>query len=109
MNIIKTLTHQYALSEQGAHDMLKACISCMFSNLVLIMPVGLLYFIVADLLQNGRIDSAHAMWYAILTAACVGLIILTTHIQYNATFFATYVERGMRRVSIADSLSFIPL
>lgn len=109
MNIIKTLKHQYALSEQGAHDMLKACISCMFSNLVLIMPVGLLYFIVADLLQNGRIDSAHAMWYAILTAACVGLIILTTHIQYNATFFATYVESGVRRVSIAERLRLLPL
>ena len=109
MNIIKTLKHQYALSEQGAHDMFKACISCMFSNLVLIMPVGLLYFIVADLLQNGRIDSAHAMWYAVLTAACVGLIILTTHIQYNATFFATYVESGVRRVSIAERLRLLPL
>lgn len=109
MNIIKTLKHQYALSEQGVHDMLKACISCMFSNLVLIMPVGLLYFIVADLLQNGRIDSAHAMWYAVLTAVCVGLIILTTHIQYNATFFATYVESGVRRVSIAERLRLLPL
>ncbi len=109
MNIIKTLKHQYALSEQGSHDMLKACISCMFSNLVLIMPVGLLYFIVADLLQNGRIDSTHAMWYAVLTAACVGLIILTTHIQYNATFFATYVESGVRRVSIAERLRLLPL
>ena len=109
MNIIKTLQHQYALSEQGARDMLKACISCTISNLVLIMPVGLLYFIVADLLDGGHISGERSAWYAILTAVCVLLIALTAYVQYNATFFATYVESGVRRVSIAERLRRLPL
>ena len=109
MNIIKTLQHQYALSEQGARDMLKACISCTVSDLVLIMPVGLLYFIVADLLDGGYISGEHSAWYAVLTVICVLLIAVTAYVQYNATFFATYVESGVRRVSIAERLRRLPL
>ena len=34
---------------------------------------------------------------------------LTYYIQYNATFFATYVESGVRRLSLAEKLRKIPL
>ncbi len=109
MNIIKTLQHKYALSERGARDMVKACISCTAADLVLIMPVGLLYFIVADLLHGGHISSERSAWYAVLTAVCLLFIALTTYIQYNATFFATYVESGVRRITIAERLRRLPL
>lgn len=109
MNIIKTLQHKYALSERGARDMVKACISCTAADLVLIMPVGLLYFIVADLLHGGHISGGRSAWYAVLTAVCLLFIALTTYIQYNATFFATYVESGVRRITIAERLRRLPL
>ena len=109
MNIIKTLQHKYALSERGARDRVKACISCTAADLVLIMPVGLLYFIVADLLHGGHISGGRSAWYAVLTAVCLLFIALTTYIQYNATFFATYVESGVRRITIAERLRRLPL
>ena len=109
MNIIKTLQHKYALSERGARDMVKACISCTAADLVLIMPVGLLYFIVADLLHGGHISGGRSAWSAVLTAVCLLFIALTTYIQYNATFFATYVESGVRRITIAERLRRLPL
>jgi len=109
MNIIKTLQHKYALSERGARDMVKACISCTAADLILIMPVGLLYFIVADLLHGGHISGERSAWYAVLTAVCLLFIALTTYIQYNATFFATYVESGVRRITIAERLRRLPL
>ena len=109
MNIIKTLQHKYALSERGARDMVKACISCTAADLVLIMPVGLLYFIVADLLHGGHINGGRSAWYAVLTVVCLLFIALTTYIQYNATFFATYVESGVRRITIAERLRRLPL
>uniref|UniRef100_UPI00373FD89A ABC transporter ATP-binding protein n=1 Tax=Prevotella phocaeensis TaxID=1776388 RepID=UPI00373FD89A len=107
--MIKTLQHKYALSERGARDMVKACISCTAADLILIMPVGLLYFIVADLLHGGHISGERSAWYAVLTAVCLLFIALTTYIQYNATFFATYVESGVRRITIAERLRRLPL
>ena len=89
--------------------MVKACISCTAADLILIMPVGLLYFIVADLLHGGHISGERSAWYAVLTAVCLLFIALTTYIQYNATFFATYVESGVRRITIAERLRRLPL
>ena len=40
---------------------------------------------------------------------CLVLIFLTTWFQYNATYFATYVESGVRRVTLAERLRQIPL
>lgn len=42
-NIIKTLQYKYALSESGAKDMVRAFAACTFSDLVLMIPAGLLY------------------------------------------------------------------
>ena len=37
------------------------------------------------------------------------LIAVTTYIQYNATFLSTYVESGVRRITLAEKLRKIPL
>lgn len=44
MNLKEKLIHRYALSKQGATDMIKAFISVTISDLVLMIPVSLLYF-----------------------------------------------------------------
>lgn len=44
--------HKYALSPQGASDMLKAFVSVTVSDLVLMIPVSLLYFIVKDYMEG---------------------------------------------------------
>ena len=40
---------------------------------------------------------------------CLCLIFLATYFQYNATYLATYVESGVRRISLAEQLRKIPL
>ena len=40
---------------------------------------------------------------------CIGLILFTTYLQYNATYFATYTESGVRRITLAERLRKIPL
>ena len=42
------LMHKYALSSRGAQDMIKAFISVTISDLILMIPVSLLYFLVKD-------------------------------------------------------------
>ena len=42
--MIKRLQKRYALSEQGAKDLVKGCLACVLQNLSFMFPVGLLYF-----------------------------------------------------------------
>lgn len=52
------LQHRYALSKEGARDMLKAFGACTASNIALMFPVGLLYRFVADLLSGVPVTEA---------------------------------------------------
>ena len=107
MKIKEKLMHKYALSPQGASDMLKAFVSVTVSDLVLMIPVSLLYFIVKDYME-GTLQGKGGFYIAgiIVTLA---LIAITTYIQYNATFLSTYVESGVRRITLAEKLRKIPL
>ena len=107
MTLREKLQHRYALSEKGAQDMIRAFISVTISDIVLMLPVGMLYMLVkyymADDL-NGR-----GGFFAIGCIACLILIAVTTYIQYNATFLNTYIESGVRRTTLAEKLRKIPL
>lgn len=106
--MIQRLQKRYALSEQGAKDLVKGCIACVVQNLSFMAPVSLLYALVRGLMAGGVQGSAAAL-YAAGCAACAALILLTTYWQYNATYFATYVESGVRRIALAERLRKIPL
>lgn len=108
MNLNERLQHKYALSKQGASDMIKAFMLVTLSDLVLMFPVGLLYYLVGDFL-NGTITGNRIPFYIIGSLVCLLLIALTTYFQYNATFFATYVESGIRRTTLAEKLRKLPM
>ena len=90
------LQHKYALSEKGAKDMIKAFVSVTCSDLVLMFPVWMLYFLVRDYLQGTM--AGRGVFYIVGCVLCLLLIALTTLVQYRATFLATYVESGVRRI-----------
>lgn len=106
--MIKKIQRKYALSKKGAKDLIKGCIACMFQNISFMFPVSLLYFLVSDLLY-GEIAGGRIVFYVIGCVLCVGLILLTTYFQYNATYLATYIESGVRRITLAERLRKIPL
>ena len=105
--MIEKIKHRYALSDQGAKQMIWACISVTLSNLVLMLPIALLYRLASYLLQ-GQLPE-NKSFFVIGIVVVVALIILTTYIQYKATFFSTYVESGIRRRSLAEKLRKLPL
>ena len=72
------LQHKYALSKQGATDMMYAFISATISNIVLMLPVGVLYCMVRDYMNNTLFGKA--LFYAIATVICLVLIAITTYI-----------------------------
>lgn len=106
--MIQKLQKKYALSEQGAKDLVQGCIACVAQNLTFLPPVGLLYLLVRDLMQGG-VAADRVLWYGIGCLICIGLIMAATWWQYNATYFATYRESGVRRISLAERLRKIPL
>lgn len=106
--MIQKLQKTFALSRQGAVDLIKGCIACMFQNLSFLFPVGLLYFLVGDLLGGGV--PAGKIWFYVLGCfVALALILLTTWFQYNCTYFATYIESGVRRITLAERLRQLPL
>ena len=58
--MITRIQKKFALSRQGAVDLIKGCIACMLQNLSLMLPVGLLYWLVSNLLNQTVIDSDRA-------------------------------------------------
>ena len=83
-------------------------INSILHNLSLMVPVVLLYNLISDLLDGG-IPEGKSTFYIVGLVIALGFIMLTYYIQYNATFFATYVESGVRRLSLAEKLRKIPL
>ncbi len=106
--MIERLQHKYALSRQGAKDMIKACVSVTVTNIVLMMTAGILYTLIKDLLE-GNLGKDRIPFYAIGSVIIMARIFITNYIQYNSTFFATYRESGVRRTMIAEKLRKLPL
>lgn len=105
--MIKGLERTFALSEKGARDLVKGFIACAVHNLTLFVPVSILYLLAADMLRNTL--AGRGMLYAVLCVISVALIMISYRWVYKATYFSTYVESGVRRVSLAEKLRKIPL
>ena len=106
--MIKTLQRRFALSRQGAVDLIKGCIACVVQDISFMLPVGLLYYFVIDAM-NGNLNGSRIAFYAVGSLVCLCLIFIATWFQYNATYLATYLESGVRRISLAEQLRKIPL
>lgn len=106
--MIEKLQRKYALSEQGAKDLVKGCIACAIQNISFMFPVGLLYYLMGDMM-NGGVHSDRIAFYIVGCVVALGLIMLATWFQYNATYFATYIESGVRRITLAEKLRKLPL
>ena len=105
--MLEKLKHRYALSDKGARQMVGAFFAVTLSNLVLMLPVALIYYLAKDLLQ-GQMPKAPIN----LGIACILILLLilgSTYLQYKATFFSTYVESGVRRRALAEKLRKLPL
>lgn len=104
--MLNKLMKRYALSKQGAVDFIKACIACILVDLSIMMPVSLLYYLVEDLINGNTLDITG---YVLKTIVCLILIVVTNYFKYNLTFFTTYKESGVRRISLAETLRKLPL
>lgn len=67
--MIRMLQRRFALSRQGAIDLIKGCLACVAQDIALMIPVGLLYFFVIDMM-NGAVDGKQIGLYGAGAAGC---------------------------------------
>ena len=106
--MIEKLQRRFALSRKGAMDVIKGSLFSALQNISFMLPVSLLYCLVRDMFNN-ELTSSQILFYVIGSTVCAVLIVICTAFQYNSTFLATYVETGVRRISLAEKLRKIPL
>lgn len=99
---------RYAMSRDGAKGFAGAVCACVVSDLVLMLPVSLLYFFTGDMLEN-KIDLGRIIFYIAGIVISLLLVYVTQLWQYNATYFSTYRESAVRRITLAESLRKLPL
>lgn len=106
MSIIGTLRHKYALSQQGARDLVKSCLASAGMDIVLMLPVGLLFFLAKDLMEGNTLDTWSYVWKI---ALCLVAIAAMEFVKYNKQFTSVYLESGRRRIALAEKLRRLPL
>jgi ATP-binding cassette subfamily B protein len=99
---------RYAMSRAGAKGFVNAVCACVVSDIVLMLPVSLLYFFTGDMLEN-TIDNGKIIFYIFGIVISLLLIYVTQFWQYNATYYSTYRESAVRRITLAESLRKLPL
>ena len=99
--MIEKLKHRYALSEKGAKEMVRAFVAVTLANLVLMLPVGLLYELSSYLLE-GNVPKEKFGFFMAGIVVIFSLMIVTT-------LLSTYVESGVRRRALAEKLRRLPL
>lgn len=110
--MIEKIQKKFALTSQGAKNLVKACLSCTISYLVLAMSIGILYSFCVDFvipLLNQQNIGLPILTYVLECIIVVILIFVAHYIQYNKTFYNTYKESARLRISMAEHLRKIPL
>ena len=105
--MLKKIQRATASSPEGARGLVTGVLTCALQNISFMLPTGLLYFLVRDLLAGAA--AGRTGFYVCGCIVCFALILLATWFQYNSTFFTTYKESGKRRLALAERLRKLPL
>jgi ATP-binding cassette subfamily B protein len=106
--MIKLLKKQYALSEQGAKDMLVGILAVIIQAFGLMAPVGLIYTFTNDYINGVSLQNRIGV-YVVGIIACLIFMIFGNFWQYNSSYVSTYKESSKRRISLAEKLRKLPL
>lgn len=106
--MIGKLMRRYALTRQGAIDFIKSTAITTLQNIMLMVPVAIMYYLAADLI-NGAVPVNHRYTYIAGCAIILVVFGVVFFLQYNASFFSTYRESEHRRINIAEKLRTLPL
>ena len=110
--MMEQIQKQFALTPQGARDLVKATLLTAAANLSLMFPVALIVAVLQRLLTalaTGG-DPAAGVWgVTVMSLVLVAIIFVLHWYQYKSLYIATYDESANRRVRLAETLRRLPL
>lgn len=111
--MIGLLQDKFALSEQGAKNLIKGIVYSVLVNISLMFPVALLALVINSFMALITKEEKIVNW-GIPTYTFTGIIILAVvfifhYLQYSATYIGTYDESKRRRISISEKIRTLPI
>ncbi len=105
------LQKTFALTQQGAGDLVKAIGACCLTNIGMMFPVGIVYLFLTQLFLPyfGGSASMNLPLYIGGGIAVLALLYIFEYIQYNATYLASYTESANMRITLAERLRKLPM
>ena len=108
----KHFQKKYALSEQGAKDLVKGIIYSVLAYISLMFPVALLACVLNSLLApvigDGK-GETNILLYTVIGIVILVVIFAMHYQQYTITYMGTYEESERRRITLAEKLRTMPL
>ena len=110
--MINYLRKKFALSEQGAKNLIKASICSAFANIVVISTASIVYIFLSNTIipvLNGQTPTYSMGICITYTLTIIALMFFAYLLSYNSSYFAAYEESAEKRISLAEKLRKLPL
>ena len=110
--MVNYFREKYALSEQGAKDLIKGILYSVLAYISLMLPVALLAVVLNELLTplvEGEKQSTNVILYMVEGIVALVIIFVMHYLQYTVTYMGTYKESKRRRIALAEKLRTMPL
>lgn len=104
--------NKYAMSKEGARDLVHSIIWSFLLDLSFMLPV-LLGFRFLDTHVNALLNKSNVIldykFYLVLSLGAFLVMFFIAYMQYNSTYTKIYEESARRRISLAETLRKLPL
>ena len=110
--MIRYFQKTFALTEQGARDLLRASLWQVAANISLMLPVGVLVAALTGFVEALSAGAPFTAGLATVLVSGVAILAVIFFIQwklYDALYISTYTESANRRVRLGEKLRALPL
>lgn len=102
----KLFKKYFALTDQGAGDLVKASTASFFGYMVNMLPAILLMTLFDELVLG---NTKNKVFYIVFSISVLVIMYMLLRVEYNTLYNGTYKESANLRLDIADVLSKLPL
>lgn len=102
----------FALTDQGMKDFMRGAGFCALANLMLMLPIVVLYFVASDFVRylgEPAVGLPGMAPYVVGIVAALAVMLVTQMWEYRATYTVVYQESARKRIAIAERLRLLPL
>lgn len=110
--MIRKIKRVFALSDQGARDLIKGVLITVLCNLSLMLPISLIMAVIQFLLKvlpAGGDPAERLLLYSGIGVLIIILLYVFHYVQYSMLYLAVYKESASRRLGLGEVLRRLPL